>query len=677
MRGSMLNRRAVIVVLFLVALVCGAQAQWTSLGPFGGNARALAYDPSAPDHILLGSGGGALFDSRDGGAHWRPFAHLGPGHELMLETLAFDPTHSETIYVGGWSITGSGGSFFLTRNGGRSWTEPAALRGKSVQGLAIAASDPRVLVAAAIDGLYRSRDKGESWERITPVNHPDLKNFESVAIDARDPQIIYAGTWHLPWKTTDGGQHWSSIKQGVIDDSDVFSIILSHSNPQVVFASACSGIYKSENGGQLFRKIQGIPATARRTRILMQDPADADTVYAGTTEGLWKTTDGGNVFKRISPPNFILNDVMVDPRNSKRLLIATDRGGIFASDDAGQTFHPSNDGFSQRQVTSVIADPKEPSDLYVSVVNDKEFGGIFRRHDGRWTQLIDGLGAAEVFDLERSPEGHLVAATNRGLYRLPAGAQQWQPSRTLLVTAAADKARTTRKPGAKLAVSAPKAKKTASSFESRATALALGSRKWYAATSAGVLMSDNQGGSWTSAATPGERDFYSVSVRERSVAAATLRSVWLSSDEGEHWTAEPLPTWVTRVYSVAVAGNDELWAATREGALHWRGAGARWERVLNGLPEHEVISIRADGDLLLAGAADSHRVYVSRDHGQSWVAEAAANFEVTSAVMQGDRLYLVTRLNGVLERTPTAPVSGALAEDGKRMIQADGRSRKQ
>jgi len=260
---------------------------------------------------------------------------------------------------------------------------------------------------------------------------------------------------------------------------------------------------------------------------------------------------------------------------------------------------------------------------------------------------------------------------------LPAGAQQWQPSRTLLITAAADKARTTRKPGAKLAVSAPKAKKTTSSFESRATALALGNRKWYAATSAGILMSDNQGGSWTSAATPGERDFYSVSVRDRSVAAATLRSVWLSSDEGEHWTAEPLPTWVTRVYSVAVGGNDELWAATREGALHWRGAGARWERVLNGLPEHEVISIRADGDLLLAGAADSHRVYVSRDHGQSWVAEAAANFEVTSAVMQGDRLYLVTRLNGVLERTPTAPVSGALAEDGKRMIQADGRSRKQ
>ena len=45
----------------------------------------------------------------------------------------------------------------------------------------------------------------------------------------------------------------------MIDDSDVFSIIVDQSNPSVVFASACSGIYRSETGGDLFQKIQGIP----------------------------------------------------------------------------------------------------------------------------------------------------------------------------------------------------------------------------------------------------------------------------------------------------------------------------------------------------------------------------------------------------------------------------------
>ena len=656
------------------------------MGPFGGNARALAYDPSSPDHILLGSGGGALFESRDGGTHWQPFAQLGPGHELMLETIAFDSSHPATIYVGGWSITGSGGSFFVTRDGGRSWSEPAALRGKSIQGLAIAASDPRVLVAAALDGLHLSRNGGESWERITPPNHPDLKNFESVAIDPRDPKIIYAGTWHLPWKTTDGGQHWSSIKQGVIDDSDVFSIILDPGNPQRVFASACSGIYRSDDGGQLFRKVQGIPSTARRTRVLQQDPADADTVYAGTTEGLWKSTDWGKAFKRISPADFILNDILVDPRNSRRLLIATDRGGVFASDDGGQTFYPSNDGFSHRRITAVVSDPKEPSGLYVSVANDKQFGGVFHRREGRWTQLIDGLGTREIFDLERSPEGQLVAATNYGLYQLQG--QKWEPSRTLLIESksssakpastqpASTKAAMTRMarksgPAGKSAVSGPSAKNfTRSTFEGRATALALSSRKWYAATSAGVLVSDNHGATWSGGAVEGEREFYSVSARDHSVAATTLRSVWLSSDEGEHWSAQPLPTWVTRIYSVAVVSEDELWAATREGALHWRRKAAgrgEWERVLNGLPEHEVISIRAEGGLLLAGAAGSDTVYLSRNQGQSWVPEAGAGVEVTGAVMHGDRLYLISRQHGMLERLSAAPqLSGGAPVSGVR-----------
>ena len=739
----------VVLALLLTGMAAGADqprgslpgdhSRWHLAGPFGGNARALAYDPSFPDHILLGSGGGAVFESLDNGMHWRPLAQLGSGHDLMLQSIVFDPSNPRTIYAAGWSITGSGGGFYVTRDGGQSWSEPEALRGKSVQALGVAQSDPQTLVAGALDGLYRSQDGGKSWERISPEGDADLKNFESVAIDPRDPQIIYAGTWHLPWKTSDGGLHWSSIKQGVIDDSDVFSIVLDSGNPQTVFASACSGIYKSEDGGKLFHKVQGMPDSARRTRVLEQDPQDAGTLYAGTTEGLWKSTDGGQDFRLISPPDFILNGVLVDPRNSGRVLIATDRGGVFASDDGGQSFYASNDGFSQRQMTALVADPLAPSDLYVSVVNDKEFGGVFHRHDGQWTQLNEGLGNDEVFDLERSPQGQLVAATNHGLLVLDASGQRWEPSRVLLVetqasgsmgtaseagnaslpaagavgsawrrrrsgragssgmerrfaATAAGKAVGKGKAGrskagrsgaagrrSRLATARASARRpaplrsgktislrpganiiTRSSFEGRATALALGSGHWYAATASGLLISGDQGGSWSRAAVDGAslgeaRDFYSVSVRGRTVAAATLHQVWYSSDEGEHWWLQPLPPWVTRIYEVSVAGEDELWLATREGALRWRrtapGVG-EWQHVLNGLPAREVVSIRSEDGWLLAGAAASDTVYVSRDQGQSWEAEPETGFEVTGAVRQEDRLYVLTRLHGVLEQEP-------------------------
>ena len=111
-----------------------------------------------------------------------------------------------------------------------------------------------------------------------------------------------------------------------------------------------------------------------------------------------------------------------------------------------------------------------------------------------------------------------------------------------------------------------------------------------------------------------------------------------------------------RIYGVTVAGEDEMWVATREGALRWQrtapGVG-EWQHVLNGLPSREVISIRAEDGWLLAAA--SNTVYVSRDEGQSWAAEPASDFEVTGAVRQQDRLYVLTRQHGVLEQQDAAP----------------------
>src|SRR5207302_422572 len=122
---------------------------------------------------------------------------------------------------------------------------------------------------------FRSYDAGETWERISPENHEEIRNIESVAVDPKDHNAIYAGTWHLPWKTTDGGNNWYSIKNGLIDDSDVFTITIDWSNHDTAYLGACSGIYRTDNAASLWRKIQGIPFSARRTRSIRQDPRQA------------------------------------------------------------------------------------------------------------------------------------------------------------------------------------------------------------------------------------------------------------------------------------------------------------------------------------------------------------------------------------------------------------------
>ncbi len=144
--------------------------------------------------------------------------------------------------------------------------EPRLLiwRGQSIRALEQARSNPKIMVAGTLKGVYQSDDSGVHWKQISPAGSGEIHEVESIAIDPVDPKIIYAGTWHLPWKTTDGGANWRNItkEQGIIDDSDVFSIIIDPKQPSVVYLSACSGIYKSETGGEVFRKQQGIPNTA-------------------------------------------------------------------------------------------------------------------------------------------------------------------------------------------------------------------------------------------------------------------------------------------------------------------------------------------------------------------------------------------------------------------------------
>jgi ligand-binding sensor domain-containing protein len=188
-----------------------------------------------------------------------------------------------------------------------------------------------------------------------------------------------------------------------------------------------------------------------------------------------------------------------------------------------------------------------------------------------------------------------------------------------------------------------------SQFEGHALALALG-RRWFAATDAGLLMSDNEGRSWKGGALHGQKGLIAVANHGQTIAAASLHGVWYSQDEGEHWSQPPLPNWVSGIYSLAIAQNGTLWIGTREGALRWSPQSVAWEHVLNGLAAREIIWIRADGDLLLAASTGSQSVYVSRDQGQQWQAEADSGFEITRAAVQQGTLYLATRHHGLLAR---------------------------
>ena len=436
----------------LVQGAAWAQAPWFPLGPYGGDARSLVADPLDAKHLFLGTETGWLYDSHDGGSTWSRVAQVAHRNDLVLDNILVDRTNPKRLIVGAFSVGHVGGGLYVSEDFGKNWYAQAELRGQSVRALARSDSDPNLLVAGTLKGVFRSTDNGKHWQQISPVDSKEIHEIESIAIDPTDPNTIYAGTWHLPWKTSDGGATWHNIKAGIIDDSDVFSIIVDPKEPNVVYASACSGIYKSSDGGDLFHKVQGIPSAARRTRKLAQDVEHLDVVFAGTTEGLYRSTDAGTQWERLTPADVIVNDVYIDPTNANHVLIATDRGGIYRSEDGGTSFEPSNAGFSTRQVTAYAADAQRPDTVYVGVVNDKATGGVFQSNDGgvKWEQTSEGLGGRDVFSLVSMEDGSVLAGTGHGIFRLDSGT--WKDSGALEGKAAREKAAVA---AAKPATSAP------------------------------------------------------------------------------------------------------------------------------------------------------------------------------------------------------------------------------
>jgi photosystem II stability/assembly factor-like uncharacterized protein len=646
-------------MLMLVSVYAGAGTrQWAVLGPDGGDVRSLAYDPHDPNRVFLGTSTGVIFVSEDGGHNWSRFAKLGSGDDYVLDHIAIDPRNSKTIFVSAWSVQDqSAGDIFRTHNGGKEWEPLPAMHGKSVRAMALSASDPKIIVAGALDGVYRSRDGGKEWQHISDAG---VKNIESIAVDPKDPNVIYAGTWHLAWKTSDGGANWQHINKGMIDDSDVFSIIVSSADSSEVFASACSGIYKSNSGGDLFEKIKGIPFTARRTRVLKQDPSNPAIVYAGTTEGLWKSVDEGKNWKRMSNPEVVVNDVLIDPRNSQRVLLATDRSGVLASDDSAITFATSNHGYTHRYVSAILPDSKDPNTLYIGVVNDREFGGVFSSRDGgqTWQQKSEGLSGRDVFTLKQTSNGTLVAGTNKGVFEMVPGNLYWHPINNVVVEKPVTRTVKLKSGKTKTVTSTSSTK---SVLEARVSDTDVTSNHWFAATSAGLFTSKDQGKVWMGGPIAGQQDFVSVQAHDGVVVAATRSSVLVSQNAGTSWEPAALASYPINIRNVTVAPDGQIFVATREGAFHSADSGQSWNHVVAGLPDKDITSVTYDGThkRLLATSGQTGVVFESGDGGSTWQRGPDSGFPLRRIGVVHGHYVGATPFDGVIAQPENEAQSAA------------------
>ena len=591
MAGKLIRMVAVLLVLGCAA----AYAEWRPVGPFGGDARSLVADPSDPNRMFLGPSTGQVYVTRDAGRQWTRLAGLEAPSNWVVDHLAIDPAAPQVVYAAMWSLGSGGGGVFKTTDGGRTWRTLEGMQGQSVRALALAPSRSQSLVAGTLEGVFRSADAGEHWQRISPLGHAELHSVESVAIDPRDPQILYAGTWHLPWKTTDGGAHWTSIKQGMIDDSDVFSIAIHPARPERIYATACTGIYRSDNAGANWKKIQGIPNSSRRTHTLALDPRDPEVLYAGTTEGLWRTPDGGTSWNRITAHTWVINDIYLDPQQPGHFLIAMDRAGVMESWDGGSTFREANRGYAQRQISRIVTDPSDPERFYVALLHDKEFGGVFTSstRGATWQQLSAGLEGHDVLSLlvVKEPGWRLLAGTTEGVFEYSPEHPVWRNLSQWPAPSSSGNGST-----------GPAIRDL---FQRSAQDLI------YAATSEGIFESGDGRGWRKLPLNPSGNGLYAVASfgeQNQNLLAATSVGLLLSHDAGRNWNE----IWLNGERSIRVnemapnpARPSEVFAATGAGLFRSVDGGLSWSRSGRGLPASSLYDVHVSAvdpkQILVAG----------------------------------------------------------------------------
>jgi photosystem II stability/assembly factor-like uncharacterized protein len=323
-----LTRRLVAPLLALVA--CAAFAthaqqfdqrlyqsmRWRMIGPFrAGRTVGATGVPGRPNVFYIGVNNGGVWKTDDYGHTWSPVFDDQPTGSIGA--LAVAPSRPNTLYVGS----------------GEGLQRPDLSTG---------------------DGIYKSTDGGNTWEHL---GLRDGQQIGSIIVDPRDPERLFVAVLGHPYGP--------NAERGVFRSADggkTFEKVL----------------YKDENTGAIALAFD--PTTARTVYAVMwqarQGPWE-NGAWQGPGSGLFKSTDGGTTWRQLTKglPTFEQGlgriGIAVAPSDPRRLYATVDApqlGGVYRSDDAGESWRRVNDEVRVwgrgSDFAELKVDPRDPEVVY-------------------------------------------------------------------------------------------------------------------------------------------------------------------------------------------------------------------------------------------------------------------------------------------------------------------------
>ena len=345
---------------------------YRTVGPSrGGRVTAVAGHRDEPSTFYMGASGGGVWKTTDYGHTWHPISdgYFATGSIGAIRVAESDPN---IVYV----ATGSDGirsnviigkGVYKSTDAGKTWTHIGLEKTGNSGALLIHPRNPDLVYLAAIGnpfganperGVYRSKDGGESWEKVLFVSEKTGAVDLEFAPD--NPDEIYATMWRAerkPWtiisggdeggvyKSTDGGDRWSQLTNGLpngLRGKADLAVSAADADRVYVLIEAPGeegGVYRSDDRGGSWSQVSDFKEILYRPFYfcnLEAHPKDPDTLW-GMAEGYYKSEDGGKTWNRQTIPHGDNHDMWINPDNPHIFIQAND-GGAVVTLDGGKTW---------------------------------------------------------------------------------------------------------------------------------------------------------------------------------------------------------------------------------------------------------------------------------------------------------------------------------------------------
>ena len=314
---------------------------------------------------------------------------------------------------------------------------------------------------AVAGGVWKTTDGGLNWKPIFDKMKDASPSIGALAVAESDPNVIYIGTGEAcirgnivggngVYKSIDAGATWKLI--GLADTHAIGRVIVNPKNPDIAFVAALGhpfgdneerGIFRTRDGGKTWEKVLYKDAKTGGIDITF-DPSNANILYAalwqakrtpwsmdsgGPGSGLYKSIDGGTTWKEIKAhglPEAVIGriGVTVSGSNPSRVyaVVEADKGGIYRSDDGGESWRLMTDDHRFRQrawyYSHIFADPKATDTVYIlntamyrSTDGGKTFNRIRAPHGDNHALWIDPTNPKRMIN---GNDGGATVSTNGG-----------------------------------------------------------------------------------------------------------------------------------------------------------------------------------------------------------------------------------------------------------------------